>query len=37
MRRRIFFIAVALVAVALIAIGIKAGDPARIHHISAQI
>jgi hypothetical protein len=37
MKRRIIFVAVALVALALIAIGIKVGDPETIHRFSAQI
>jgi hypothetical protein len=37
MRRRIIFVAVALVAVALIAVGIKLGDPETIHRFAAQI
>jgi uncharacterized protein YoxC len=37
MRRRIIFVAVALVALALIVIGIKLGDLETIHRFSAQI
>jgi len=37
MKRRIAFVVVAVVALALIALGIRLGDPETIHRFSAQI
>jgi hypothetical protein len=36
-KRRIAFVVLAVMAIAAIAVGIKAGDPETIHRFAAQI
>jgi hypothetical protein len=37
MKRRVAFVVLAVIGVALVVMGIKAGDPETIHRFAAQI